>query len=98
MGGEEQQIPYDSSQQSGRYHGLDGRFKLTRKQRKNLKEHELKPFLIDHEIVRLQKEENKFVKVRSKVKTIKPLSDKMVEWLPKQQEIYKKRNGITIED
>ena len=63
------------------------RVKLTRKQRKNLKEHELKPFLVDHEIVRLQKEENKFVKVRSKVKTIKPLSDKMVEWLPKQWEI-----------
>ena len=39
---------------------MDGRFKLTRKQRKNLKEHELKPFLVDHEIVRLQKEENKF--------------------------------------
>jgi hypothetical protein len=77
---------------------LDGLFKLTRKQRKNLKEHELKPFLVDHEIVRLQKEENTFVKGRSEVKAIKLLSDKMVEWLPKQQEIYKKRNGITIED
>ena len=78
---------------------LDARgVKLTRKQRKNLKEHELKPFLVDHEIVRLQKEENKFVKVRNKVKTIRPLSDKMVEWLPKQWEIYKKRKGITIEE
>ena len=78
---------------------LDARgVKLTRKQRKNLKEHELKPFLVNHEIVRLQKEENKFVKGRSKVKTFKPLSDKMVEWLPKQWEIYKKRKGITIED
>ena len=68
--------------------------KLMNNQRTNLQAQELHPFLIDSEIERKRKEENIYIKEQKEVKAIKPLSDKMKQWLPKQWEIYKRRKGL----
>ena len=74
---------------------LDERgIKLTNNQRTKLQARELHPFLVDSEIERKRKEENIFIKEAKEVKTIKPKSDKMKQFLPIQWEIYKKRKGL----
>jgi hypothetical protein len=52
--------------------------------------HELR----DHERARLEKEEDQVFAKVSDVKTIKPLSKKLRDWMPKQWEIYKKKKGL----
>jgi hypothetical protein len=63
-----------------------------------LNEMELRHELRDHERARLEKEENKVFASAKDVKYIKPLSDKMREWMPKQWQIYKKKKGLIDED
>jgi hypothetical protein len=53
--------------------------------------------LRDHERARLQKEEDQvFAKVTA-MKNIKPLSNKLREWMPKQWEIYKIKKGLDMD-
>ena len=70
------------------------RVKLTNNQRTKLQARELHPFLVDSEIERKRKEENIYIKEAKEVKTIKPKSNKMKQFLPIQWEIYKKRKGL----
>ena len=57
--------------------------KLSAKKKKDLKEHELTPLLCQHEVTRLQEEEEWYVKdAKREVPKIKPLSEKMKEWFP----------------
>jgi hypothetical protein len=60
-------------------------------------EQDLKVMLRDHERAWLTKEEEKVFAKATDVKTIKPLSQKMKDWLPKQWEIYKRRKGLIEE-
>ena len=60
----------------------------------DLKEAELVILLKEHERARLLKEEDKVFSKLEEVKYIKPLSQKMKEWMPKQLEVYKKRKGL----
>jgi hypothetical protein len=72
------------------------RVKLSAEKKKNdLKERDLTPLLRQHEVTRLQEEEEKYVKdPKREVPTIKLLSEKMKEWFPIQWEIYKKWKGV----
>ena len=51
-----------------------------------------------HEHSRLGREEGQHLKDFSEVKNIKPLSQKMQQWMPKQWEIYKRKKGQVHED
>ena len=46
---------------------------------------------------RLLVEEDKTVKV-DKIKHIKPLSDELKQWMPKQWQIYKRKKGLILDD
>jgi hypothetical protein len=59
-----------------------------------MNEQELRHELRDHERARLEKEEDQVFAKVSDVKTIKPLSKKLRDWMPKQWEIYKKKKGL----
>ena len=60
----------------------------------DLKEAELVILLKEHERARLLKEEDKVFSMLEEVKYIKPLSQKMKQWMPKQLEVYKKKKGL----
>ena len=59
---------------------------------------ELKNELRKDERKRLLEEEEQVIAKLSDVKTIKPLSDLLKQWMPKQWEIYKRRKGLVMED
>jgi hypothetical protein len=59
-----------------------------------LNETELRHELRDHEWACLKKEENKVFANAKDVKYLKPLLDKMRQWMPKQWLIYKKKKGL----
>ena len=42
-------------------------------------------------------EEDKTVKIDS-IRNIKPLSDEMKQWMPKQWQIYKRKKGLIMDD
>jgi hypothetical protein len=54
--------------------------------------------LREHEHGRLAREEGQHLKDFKEVKNIKPLSQKIQEWMPKQWEIYKRRKGQVHEE
>jgi hypothetical protein len=55
---------------------------------------ELRHELRDHERAHLEKAENKVFANAKDAKYLKPLSDKMRQWMPKQWLIYKKKKGL----
>jgi hypothetical protein len=61
-----------------------------------LNETELRHELRDHERARLEKEEYKVFANAKDVKYLKPLSDKMRQWMPKQWLIYKKKGLLDL--
>ena len=59
----------------------------------DMNEGELRHILRDDERARLQKDEEKvFAKVQD-IKNIKPFSEKMKQWMPRQWQIYKEKKG-----
>ena len=58
---------------------------------------DLKSLVKKHEQARLLTEEDKTVKLDS-IKNIKPLSDELKEWMPKQWQIYKRKKGLVMDD
>ena len=58
---------------------------------------DLKTLVKKHEQQRLLVEEDKTVKV-DKIKYLKPLSDELKQWMPKQWQIYKRKKGLIIDD
>eukprot|EP00956_Cyclotella_meneghiniana_P022850 scaffold43611_cov30-Cyclotella_meneghiniana.AAC.1 len=59
----------------------------------DMNEGELRHVVRDDERARLQKEEEKvFAKVQD-IKSIKPFSEKMKQWMPRQWQIYKEKKG-----
>ena len=60
----------------------------------DLKEAELVILLKEHEQARLLREEEKVFATLQEVKYLKPLSQKMKQWMPKQMEVYKRRKGL----
>eukprot|EP00956_Cyclotella_meneghiniana_P016988 scaffold27384_cov36-Cyclotella_meneghiniana.AAC.11 len=63
------------------------------KEWKDMNEAELRHILRDDERARLQKEEEKVFAKVEEIKSIKPLSSKMKEWMPRQWQIYKQKKG-----
>eukprot|EP00956_Cyclotella_meneghiniana_P009982 scaffold13785_cov38-Cyclotella_meneghiniana.AAC.1 len=61
----------------------------------DLKEAELVTLIKVHEQARLLREENKVFSKLEDIKYLKPLSQKLKEWMPKQLEVYKKRKGLS---
>jgi hypothetical protein len=59
-----------------------------------LNETEMRHELCDHEWARLEIEENKVFANAKAVKYLKPLSDKMRQWMPMQWLIYEKKKGL----
>ena len=62
---------------------------------------DLKTLVKKHEQQRLLVlvEEDKTVKIEiDKIKHIKPLSDELKQWMPKQWQIYKRKKGLIIDD
>jgi hypothetical protein len=49
------------------------------------------------EQARLLTEEDKTVKIDS-IKNIKPLSDELKQWMPKQWQIYKHKKGLIMDE
>ena len=61
----------------------------------DLKEAELVTLIKVHEQARLLREENKVFSKLEEIKYLKPLSQKLKGWMPKQLEVYKKRKGLS---
>ena len=58
---------------------------------------DLKSLVKKHKQTRLLMEEDKTVKIDS-IRNIKPLSDEMKQWMPKQWQIYKRKKGLIMDD
>ena len=53
----------------------------------------MRHILRDDERARLQKDEEKVFAKVTDIKNIKPFSEKMKQWMPRQWQIYKEKKG-----
>ena len=58
-----------------------------------MNEGELRHILRDDERALLQKDEEKVFAKVTDIKSIKPFSEKMKQWMPRQWQIYKEKKG-----